>query len=66
MYAEKLLPHDLEAEEAVVGSLLIDGEAISFGKTQSGLRSFTGYLSQRLPLVAIVGTGGLAVKLVIM
>ena len=27
MYAEKLLPHDLEAEEAVVGSLLIDGEA---------------------------------------
>ena len=28
MYAEKLLPHDLEAEEAVVGSLLIDGEAI--------------------------------------
>ena len=25
MYAEKLLPHDLEAEEAVVGSLLIDG-----------------------------------------
>ena len=27
MYAEKLLPHDLEAEEAVVGSLLIDGSA---------------------------------------
>ena len=27
MYAEKLLPHDLEAEEAVVGSLLIDGDA---------------------------------------
>ncbi len=26
MYAEKLLPHDLEAEEAVVGSVLIDGE----------------------------------------
>ena len=25
MYAEKLLPHNLEAEEAVVGSLLIDG-----------------------------------------
>ena len=25
VYAEKLLPHDLEAEEAVVGSLLIDG-----------------------------------------
>jgi len=28
MYAEKLLPHDLEAEEAVVGSLLIDGDSI--------------------------------------
>ena len=27
MYAEKLLPHDLEAEEAVVGSLLIDGDS---------------------------------------
>ena len=24
MYAEKLLPHDIEAEEAVIGSLLID------------------------------------------
>ena len=28
MYAEKLLPHDTEAEEAVIGSLLIDGESI--------------------------------------
>lgn len=28
MYAEKLPPHDTEAEEAVIGSLLIDGEAI--------------------------------------
>ena len=28
MYVEKLLPHDVEAEEAVIGSLLIDGEAI--------------------------------------
>jgi replicative DNA helicase len=28
MYAEKLLPHDLEAEEAVVGSLLIDGDCL--------------------------------------
>jgi replicative DNA helicase len=28
MYAEKLLPHDTGAEEAVVGSLLVDGEAI--------------------------------------
>ena len=26
MYAEKLLPHDLDAEEAVVGSVLIDGD----------------------------------------
>ena len=29
MYAEKLLPHDLEAEAAVIGSLLIDGECFS-------------------------------------
>ena len=29
MYAEKLLPHDLEAEEAVVGSVLIDGDCFS-------------------------------------
>ena len=28
MYAEKLLPHDIEAEEAVIGSLVIDGDAI--------------------------------------
>ena len=28
MYAEKLLPHDTEAEEAVIGSLLIDGSSI--------------------------------------
>ena len=28
MYQEKLLPHDIEAEEAVIGSLLIDGESI--------------------------------------
>ena len=27
MYAEKLLPHDLEAEEAVVGSLLINSDS---------------------------------------
>ena len=27
MYAEKLLPHDLEAEESVVGSLLIDSDS---------------------------------------
>ena len=29
MYAESLLPHDIEAEEAVVGSLLIDGDSIT-------------------------------------
>ncbi len=28
MYAERVLPHDIEAEEAVIGSLLIDGDAI--------------------------------------
>ncbi|MFQ6121516.1 MAG: replicative DNA helicase [Dehalococcoidales bacterium] len=28
MYSEKLPPHDLDAEEAVIGSLLIDGTAI--------------------------------------
>ena len=27
MYAEKLLPHDLEAEEAIVGAVLIDGDS---------------------------------------
>ena len=29
LFAEKLLPHDLEAEEAVIGSLLIDGECFT-------------------------------------
>lgn len=29
MYAEKLPPHDIEAEEAVVGSLLLDSDAIA-------------------------------------
>ncbi len=29
MYADKLPPHDADAEEAVVGSLLIDGESIN-------------------------------------
>ena len=29
LYAEKLLPHDIEAEEAVIGSLLIDGECFT-------------------------------------
>ncbi|MQF83048.1 replicative DNA helicase [SAR202 cluster bacterium AD-802-E10_MRT_200m] len=29
MYVDRILPHDLEAEEAVIGSLVIDGEALS-------------------------------------
>ena len=29
MYAERLLPHNMEAEEAVIGSLLIDGDCFS-------------------------------------
>ena len=29
IYAEKLLPHNIEAEEAVLGSLLIDGESMA-------------------------------------
>ncbi len=29
LYAERLLPHNLEAEEAVIGSLLIDGECFT-------------------------------------
>jgi len=29
MYAEQLPPHDVDAEEAVIGSLLIDGESIT-------------------------------------
>jgi len=28
MYAERILPHDLQAEESVIGSLLIDGDAV--------------------------------------
>ena len=28
MYAERVLPHDIEAEEAVIGSLVIDGDSI--------------------------------------
>ena len=28
MFEEKLLPHDIEAEEAVIGSMLIDGDSI--------------------------------------
>ena len=29
LYAERLLPHNIEAEEAVIGSILIDGECIT-------------------------------------
>ena len=29
LYAEKLLPHNIEAEESVIGSLLIDGDCIA-------------------------------------
>ena len=29
LYAERLLPHDTDAEEAVLGSLLIDGDALT-------------------------------------
>ena len=29
LYAERLLPHDTDAEEALIGSLLIDGECIA-------------------------------------
>ncbi len=29
LYAERLLPHNMEAEEALIGSLLIDGECIA-------------------------------------
>ena len=29
LYAERLLPHDTEAEEALIGSLLIDGECVA-------------------------------------
>ena len=36
MYAEQLLPHDVEAEEAVIGSLLIDGD--SFLRVSSALK----------------------------
>tara|TARA_B100000745_G_scaffold154173_1_gene101013 strand:+ start:1300 stop:2667 length:1368 start_codon:yes stop_codon:yes gene_type:complete len=37
MYAEKLLPHDVEAEEAIIGSLLIDGD--SFLRISSVIKS---------------------------
>ena len=37
MYAEKLPPHDIEAEEAVLGSILIDGD--SFLRVTQQLKS---------------------------
>ena len=44
MYAERLLPHDPDAEEAVVGSVLIDGEAIS--KVTAFLRTNDFYVAK--------------------
>ena len=44
MYAERLLPHDPEAEESVVGSILIDNEAIT--TVSSFLTSDDFYLSK--------------------
>ena len=37
MYTERLPPHDLDAEESVIGSILIDGEALN--RVSSFLRS---------------------------
>ena len=44
MYEERLQPHDIEAEEAVIGSLLIDGEAILkvAGRLNPGTSTGTG------------------------
>ena len=44
MYADRLLPHDPEAEEAVIGSALIDPEAIT--KVSSFLKSADFYLAK--------------------
>ena len=44
MYADRLLPHDPDAEEAVIGSMLIDGQAIS--KVSSFLRASDFYISK--------------------
>ncbi len=40
MYAEQLPPHDIDAEEAVIGSLLIDGESINRIATLVGSGDF--------------------------
>ena len=29
MYTDRLLPHDIEAEESLIGSILIDAESIT-------------------------------------
>ena len=44
MYSERLLPHDAEAEEAVIGSILIDGEALT--KVSPFLKADNFYLSK--------------------
>jgi len=44
LYADRLLPHDPDAEEAVIGSTLIDGQAIS--RISSFLRASDFYISK--------------------
>ena len=44
MYAERLLPHDAEAEESVLGSVLVDGEALV--KVSSFLKTADFYMAK--------------------
>ena len=44
MYAERLLPHDVDAEESVVGSILIDGQSIV--RVSSFLKAADFYLAK--------------------
>ena len=44
MYADRLLPHDPDAEEAVIGSILIDGQAVT--TVSSFLRASDFYLAR--------------------
>ena len=44
MYADRLLPHDADAEESVVGSILIDGESLN--KITSFLKASDFYLAK--------------------
>ena len=44
MYAERLLPHDADSEEAVIGSLLIDGESLT--KVSAFLKGSDFYLAK--------------------